>query len=188
MRRRECWSDTSRETPRAPARNVVALGALVVEAGVGDRDRRPPRSGDRKAARRAARQSVLCADWDRCVRRLLLDARAPLAADIGQPSAARGRRLGALTTLFEFSFGRLVAKQSWDELLGAYDIRKGTLSRCSCSGLASAQRWLELGQSAQLASDRTRSPKTRQRRSLSWTRAADSAIRSAARSRSSEVE
>jgi hypothetical protein len=31
----------------------------------------------------------------------------------------------ALTVAFEFGFGRLVAKQSWEELLADYDVRKG---------------------------------------------------------------
>lgn len=31
----------------------------------------------------------------------------------------------ALTVAFEFGFGRLVAKQSWHELLGDYDLRRG---------------------------------------------------------------
>ena len=31
----------------------------------------------------------------------------------------------ALTVAFEFGFGRLVAKQSWDELLADYDVRGG---------------------------------------------------------------
>ena len=31
----------------------------------------------------------------------------------------------ALTVAFEFGFGRLVAKQSWDELLADYDVAKG---------------------------------------------------------------
>ena len=31
----------------------------------------------------------------------------------------------ALTLAFEFGFGRLVAKQSWDELLADYDVAKG---------------------------------------------------------------
>jgi hypothetical protein len=30
-----------------------------------------------------------------------------------------------LTVAFEFGFGRLVAKQSWDELLADYDVRAG---------------------------------------------------------------
>jgi hypothetical protein len=33
----------------------------------------------------------------------------------------------ALTVAFEFGFGRLVAKDSWDELLAAYDVRNGEL-------------------------------------------------------------
>ena len=31
----------------------------------------------------------------------------------------------AMTVCFEFGFGRLVAKQSWDELLADYDVREG---------------------------------------------------------------
>jgi hypothetical protein len=31
----------------------------------------------------------------------------------------------ALTVAFEFGFGRLVAKQSWDELLADYDVAEG---------------------------------------------------------------
>ena len=31
----------------------------------------------------------------------------------------------ALTVVFEFGFGRLVAKQSWDELLADYDLAEG---------------------------------------------------------------
>jgi hypothetical protein len=33
----------------------------------------------------------------------------------------------ALTVSFEFSFGRLMAKKSWDELTDDYDIRRGRL-------------------------------------------------------------
>jgi hypothetical protein len=33
----------------------------------------------------------------------------------------------SLTVLFEFGFGHFVAGQSWDELLDAYDMRKGRL-------------------------------------------------------------
>lgn len=33
--------------------------------------------------------------------------------------------LSGLTVAFEFGFGRLVAKQSWHELLGDYDLRRG---------------------------------------------------------------
>ena len=32
----------------------------------------------------------------------------------------------ALTVGFEFAFGRLVAKDSWEELLAAYDVRAGS--------------------------------------------------------------
>jgi hypothetical protein len=31
----------------------------------------------------------------------------------------------AMTVCFEFGFGRLVAKQSWDQLLADYDVREG---------------------------------------------------------------
>jgi hypothetical protein len=31
----------------------------------------------------------------------------------------------AMTVSFEFGFGRLVARQSWDELLADYDVREG---------------------------------------------------------------
>lgn len=33
----------------------------------------------------------------------------------------------AMTTVFEFGFGRLVAKESWGELFGAYNVFKGRL-------------------------------------------------------------
>jgi hypothetical protein len=38
---------------------------------------------------------------------------------------AVGAQWLALTVAFEFGFGRLVARQSWDELLADYDVRAG---------------------------------------------------------------
>ena len=40
-------------------------------------------------------------------------------------AAAVGTGWLALTVAFEFGFGRLVAKQSWEELLADYDIAEG---------------------------------------------------------------
>ena len=44
------------------------------------------------------------------------------------PTSAEARRIGAtwvgLTVAFEFIFGRAVAKDSWEDLLAAYDVRK----------------------------------------------------------------
>jgi hypothetical protein len=42
-------------------------------------------------------------------------------------AAAIGAVWLALTVLFEFSFGRLAAKQSWRELLTDYNLRRGRL-------------------------------------------------------------
>jgi len=45
------------------------------------------------------------------------------------PSLGEALRIGAiwtaLTVAFEFGFGRLVAKQTWDELLADYDVAEG---------------------------------------------------------------
>jgi hypothetical protein len=47
------------------------------------------------------------------------------------PLGSRGEALSVgtqwlvMTVAFEFGFGRLVAKQSWDELLADYDVRAG---------------------------------------------------------------
>jgi hypothetical protein len=38
-----------------------------------------------------------------------------------------GAAWAALTVGFEFGFGRLVTKDSWEELLEAYDVRRGNL-------------------------------------------------------------
>ena len=40
---------------------------------------------------------------------------------------AIGAAWTAMTVTFEFSFGRLVQKQSWEEMLGAYDLAEGRL-------------------------------------------------------------
>jgi hypothetical protein len=52
-----------------------------------------------------------------------LDRRWPIPT--ARDAVAIGAAWLALTVAFEFSFGRLVAKQSWDELLADYDLRHG---------------------------------------------------------------
>ena len=52
-----------------------------------------------------------------------LDARWPLRDT--REAVEVGMGWLALTVAFEFGFGRLVAKQSWDELLADYDVAEG---------------------------------------------------------------
>jgi hypothetical protein len=52
-----------------------------------------------------------------------LDARWPLRDT--REAVEVGMGWLALTVAFEFGFGRLVAKQSWDELLADYDLAEG---------------------------------------------------------------
>ena len=52
-----------------------------------------------------------------------LQRRRPLGSD--REALVVGGEWLALTVAFEFTFGRLVAKQSWDELLADYDVRAG---------------------------------------------------------------
>lgn len=54
-----------------------------------------------------------------------LQRRWPLASN--REALRVGAAWAVLTTAFEFGFGRLVAGQSWNELLAAYDLRKGNL-------------------------------------------------------------
>ena len=52
-----------------------------------------------------------------------LDRRWPIPS--GGEAAGIGAVWVALTVGFEFAFGRAVAKQSWEEMLSAYDLREG---------------------------------------------------------------
>ena len=52
-----------------------------------------------------------------------LENRRPLRSD--REAVEVGLQWLAMTVAFEFTFGRLVAKQSWDELLSDYDVRAG---------------------------------------------------------------
>lgn len=54
-----------------------------------------------------------------------LQRRWPLSTD--REALQVGAAWAAMTTAFEFTFGRLVAKQSWSELLGSYNVFKGRL-------------------------------------------------------------
>ncbi len=54
---------------------------------------------------------------------LLLQRRWPIRRE--REAARIGRVWLALTVLFEFGFGRLVAKKSWQELLGDYNLAAG---------------------------------------------------------------
>jgi hypothetical protein len=47
----------------------------------------------------------------------------PLRSD--REALATGARWALMTVAFEFTFGRLVAKQSWREMLADYDVRAG---------------------------------------------------------------
>jgi hypothetical protein len=53
----------------------------------------------------------------------LLQARWPIGSD--RDALVIGARWSALTVVFEFTFGRLVDKQSWDEMLAQYDVTEG---------------------------------------------------------------
>ena len=53
----------------------------------------------------------------------VLQRRWPIRSD--REAAAIGAAWLAMTVAFEFGFGRLVAKQSWEELLADYDVREG---------------------------------------------------------------
>jgi hypothetical protein len=54
-----------------------------------------------------------------------LQRRWPLATT--RDALSIGAIWGALTVIFEFGFGRYVNGDSWDELLDAYDVRKGNV-------------------------------------------------------------
>ena len=49
----------------------------------------------------------------------------------------------ALTVVFEFGFGRLVAKQSWDELLADYNVARAAPGRLCLRGSPGGRRWSE---------------------------------------------
>jgi hypothetical protein len=53
----------------------------------------------------------------------VLQRRWPLASE--REALQIGGRWAVMTVAFEFAFGRLVAKQSWRELLADYDVAKG---------------------------------------------------------------
>lgn len=55
----------------------------------------------------------------------LLQRRWPLTSE--REALSVGACWAGMTVAFEFGFGRLVAKDSWEELFAAYDVRRGEL-------------------------------------------------------------
>jgi hypothetical protein len=77
------------------------------------------------ADRRATQLSGLTAVFAFAAYFSVLQRRWPLATS--RESGIVGASWLGLSVVFEFGFGRLVARDSWEELLRAYDLREGNL-------------------------------------------------------------
>jgi len=110
-------------TDRARRWKIAWLGGALI--GVGNGVLREGTYGKRMSEHRAHQLSVLTAIAFFATYFWRLQRRWPL------PDAHEALRVGriwlALTVLFEFSFGRLVAKQSWKDLFADYNFVRGRM-------------------------------------------------------------
>ncbi len=112
----------SRRSPRA-----AWLAAWVAGAGIGVANGvvREATYGKRVDERRAHQVSTLTALAAFAALFRALEARRPLPSD--REAIEVGAAWLLLTVGFEFGFGRLVAHQSWEDLLADYDVADGRL-------------------------------------------------------------
>jgi hypothetical protein len=114
------YEDKTGLSPRR-AWTVAWLGGVVI--GVGNGVLRQAAYADRLGERAAHNVSGLTGVTAFAAYFAWLQRRWPLPD--GRTARAVGRQWLALTVAFEFGFGRLVAKQSWAELLADYDVAAG---------------------------------------------------------------
>jgi hypothetical protein len=114
------YEPQKRASPRR-AWTVAWLGGVVI--GVGNGVLRQATYADRLGERAAHDVSGFTGVAAFAAYFRWLQRRWPLAD--GRMALAVGAQWLALTVAFEFGFGRLVAKQSWEELLADYDVAEG---------------------------------------------------------------
>jgi hypothetical protein len=114
------YEDKTGLSPRR-AWTVAWLGGVVI--GVGNGVLRQAAYADRLGERAAHNVSGLTGVTAFAAYFAWLQRRWPLPD--GRTARAVGGQWLALTVAFEFGFGRLVAKQSWAELLADYDVAAG---------------------------------------------------------------
>jgi hypothetical protein len=114
------YEPKTRYSPRR-AWTVAWLGGVVI--GVGNGVLRQATYADRLGERAAHNISRLTGVTAFAAYFAWLRRRWPLPD--GRTARAVGAQWLALTVAFEFGFGRLVAKQSWEELLADYDVAEG---------------------------------------------------------------
>jgi hypothetical protein len=102
---------------------IAWLGGVLI--GIGNGALREVVIARRVSELRAEQLSVLSGIGAFAGYHSLLQRRWPLGSN--REALEVGAAWGMLTILFEFSFGRLVTRRSWSELLGAYDLRRGRL-------------------------------------------------------------
>jgi hypothetical protein len=114
------YEPKTRYSPRR-AWTVAWLGGVVI--GVGNGVLRQATYADRLGERAAHDVSGLTGVTAFAAYFSWLQRRWPLAD--GRTARAIGAQWLALTVAFEFGFGRLVVKQSWEELLADYNVAEG---------------------------------------------------------------
>ena len=101
--------------------SIAWLGGVVI--GVANGVAREATYGRRMGERTAHNVSTITAMTAFAGYFSLLQRRWPLASE--REALEIGGRWLVMTLAFEFAFGRLVAKQSWQELLADYNLAKG---------------------------------------------------------------